>query len=119
METMLEVLSSPPKLDQKIKQRFLKNIRSQSLYRRFSKFGDIGGRSQFEFRDMLSCSPDAVSNVIAMKFGRLLATAELTGEEDVIRFLKACKQEFSYLFDNPNKKVDKRKYNGGIDFYRV
>jgi len=97
IEIILGDLSSPMKLEKKVKQRFLKNIRSQPLFRKFTKTGNLDGSNQYEFRDMLRVSPDAVKDIIALKFGRLLATAELAGDEDALRFLEMCKKEFEYL----------------------
>lgn len=109
IEHSLDDLSSPMKLDQKVKQRFLKNIRSQPLFRQFSKSGKISGSTQYEFRDMLSCSPDAIKEVVALKFGRLLSTAQLTEEEDVIRFLETCKHEFRYLLQDSKEEPTNEK----------
>jgi hypothetical protein len=76
------------------KKRFLRTLQSQQLYKNFVMTGNLNSTSRYEFTDMLNCSPDASQDMIISKYNRVRATAELIGNEDVIRFLDACKAAY-------------------------
>jgi hypothetical protein len=82
-------------------ERLLKKLRSDASYQVFEKTGDAASISQYMFTDLLNCSPDAPPETIRTKFRRLLSNAELIGDEDMLRFLKVCEQQFSALMAKP------------------
>jgi hypothetical protein len=49
------------------------------------------------FTDMLGCSPDATKDIIKQKFDRLLTTAKLVNDSEIIKFLEVCSSTFSAL----------------------
>jgi hypothetical protein len=75
-------------------QRFLKQMRSQPLYEAYAKTGGLVTATRFAFTDMLNCSPDTSEDTLISKFKRLRARAELVGDEEIIRFLDACRVTF-------------------------
>jgi hypothetical protein len=75
-------------------QRFLKQMRSQPLYESYKKPGGLALANRFAFTDMLNCSPDTSEDTLLSKFKRLRARAEIVGDEDIIRFLDACRDAF-------------------------
>ncbi len=82
-------------------ERLLKKLRSDAAYQVFEKTGDAASISRYMFTDLLNCSPDAPPETIRTKFRRLLSNAELIGDEDMLRFLKVCEQQFSTLMVKP------------------
>ena len=70
--------------------RFRRQIRNQPLFSKFTEKGDLVGDSPYTLTDMLNASPDASKEVVLMKFASLRSTAELAGDEEVLRFLDAC-----------------------------
>jgi hypothetical protein len=82
-------------------ERLLKKLRSDSAYQVFEKTQDASSITRYMFTDLLNCSPDAPPETIRTKFRRLLSNAELIGDEDILRFLKACGQQFSTLMTSP------------------
>jgi hypothetical protein len=77
--------------------RILRRIHEEPLYRHFTQHRELSGVSQYGFTDMLNCSPDASPDVVVLKFRRLFASAQLTGDDDAITFLRACAERFSAL----------------------
>jgi hypothetical protein len=88
----------------KDQNRILRRIHDEPLYRHFVHKGSLADVSQYVFTDMLNCSPDASADVIVLKFRRLFASAELTGDEDAIGFLKACAERFASLIPGWNNR---------------
>ena len=78
-------------------ERLLKKLREDAAYQLFCKTGDAASISRYMFTDLLNCSPDAPPETIRTKFRRLMSNAELIGNEDMLRFLKVCEQQFSTL----------------------
>jgi hypothetical protein len=74
--------------------RFVKQIRSQPLFKRHDT-GGISEGNRYEFTDMLNCSPDAPHDVIRAKFERMKAMAQQAGDKDVLKFLEDCGAQFS------------------------
>jgi len=83
-------------------ERLLKKLRSDAAYQAFEKAGDAASITRYMFTDLLNCSPDAPPETIRTKFRRLLSTAELIGDEQMLRFLKLCEQQFSTLMATPS-----------------
>jgi hypothetical protein len=78
-------------------ERFLKKIQAESAYRTFLASGNLEAVSQYMFTDLLGCSPDAPLDTIRLKFERILATARLVNDEEVLRFLDLCGARFGTL----------------------
>ena len=92
---ILAALQQPPsKLPKRQAARFLRQLRRDPLFKVFQSEG-LGNATRYQFTDMLNCSPDVTRDVLTAKFERLRAMAELSGQADVIGFLKACHQRFS------------------------
>lgn len=89
-----------PKTSQRETSHFLNQIRSQPLFRKYIQNGSLITESQYALTDMLNTSPDAPKEVITLKFNRLRSTAELVGDQDIMRFLKACAERFSHLLED-------------------
>jgi hypothetical protein len=97
IENTLDLQPSKSLISKLERQRFLKQLRSQPLYKEFSKNGALHDSTKYNFTDMLNCSPDASKEVIALKFNRLRSTAELVGDQDINLFLEVCSEAFSDL----------------------
>ena len=78
----------------KDQSRILRELQNQRLYRQFSRTRRLSGVSQYDFTDMLNCSPDASAEVIGLKFRRLRASAELAGKREILDFLDVCAEQF-------------------------
>ena len=72
--------TSVPKQD---RQRFLRTLQSQRLYKEFLIVGNLDIANRYQFTDMLNCSPDASKDMITSKYNRVRATAEMVGHQDV------------------------------------
>lgn len=97
IERTLNLQPSQTSISKLERQRFLKQIRSQPLYKEFSTSGLLHNSTKYDFIDMLNCSPDASKDVMTLKFDRLRSTAELVGDQEVSHFLGACTKAFSDL----------------------
>jgi hypothetical protein len=78
-------------------ERFTKKLRADVCFKHFQQKGSLEGLSSYMFTDMLACSPDASKDIIKRKFDRLLATAKLVNDKEVIAFLDACTSAFSSI----------------------
>jgi hypothetical protein len=78
-------------------ERFMKQLKSDSCFKYFQENKNIDEVSQYAFTDMLGCTPDAPKDIIKQKFERLLATAELVNDNEILKFLEECKSKFSSL----------------------
>ena len=81
------------KISKKEADRFVRQMREQSLFRSFTQ-NNLSIESRYALTDMLNTSPDAPKSIIVKKFKRLQSTAELAGDQDIIRFLDACTKAF-------------------------
>lgn len=86
-----------PKTSQRETSQFLRQMRTQPLFKRFLEVGTLKGESRYAFTDMLIISPDAPRDIITLKFDRLRSMAELVGDRDIKRFLEACAEAFTEL----------------------
>lgn len=93
-------------------ERFLKKIRGETAYRTYSERHTLEGVSPYMFTDLLNCSPDAPRETIQIKFNRLLSTAELVGDKEVLNFLRTCEAQFSDLF--PPRQPSSHEQLGGV-----
>lgn len=81
------------------KNRFIKRITNEPLYKLFMVDNEMKTATQYMFTDMLICSPDASKEIIKEKFERLLATALLMENAEIIDFLNKCKDKFKSLIE--------------------
>ncbi len=86
-------------------ERFLKKLRAESAYRTFSASGNLSGVSQYNFTDMLNCSPDAPVETIRSKFERIHAIAKLVDDQEIERFLHLCKAQFASLLGSDSSRA--------------
>jgi len=49
------------------------------------------------FTDMLACAPDASKEIIRQKFERILSTANLVNDKEILQFLDACAKKFAQM----------------------
>ena len=71
-------------------KRFVSRVTKEPLYRRYLKEGSLQSANSYELTDLLNTSPDASVQIIVTKFQRLLVSAQLAGDEAVLRFLEEC-----------------------------
>jgi len=86
-----------PTLPKRDAERFTKKLRADACFKYFERKGSLEEVSSYMFTDMLGCSPDASRDIIRRKFDRLLATAKLVNDVEVIRFLDTCASAFSSI----------------------
>jgi len=78
-------------------ERFVKRIRSETIFKCFQKDSNLKGVSKYEFTDMLSCTPDAPVDIIKQKFDILKVTANFIEDRELQEFLSACEKKYSEL----------------------
>lgn len=88
----------------KDQRRILREVHKEPIYRQFTQKRSLADVSQYAFTDMLNCSPDASADVITIKFRRLLSSAQLADDGDMIEFLTACAGRFSTLMPGWDKR---------------
>ncbi len=87
----------PVELPRKDTERFLRQIRSEPLFRLFEGKHSLATATRYDLMDFLRCAPDAPPEAITRKFARLHATALLIADSRVLDFLSACQQHFPEL----------------------
>ena len=93
-------------------ERLLKKLRAEPALQLFKTRRDLSAVSPYMFTDLLNCSPDAPPDIIKNKFDRLLANAELLGDQGILEFLKACQVRFAKLLGG--RKVAESQAEGEI-----
>lgn len=95
IESLLEISTERSKrLD------LLRTIRwfeRQKCYQRYLCDGSLKSISEYEFKDMLLCRPDAQPHVIRKEFERLQTKAEIAQDKNILSFLNACEKTYSSL----------------------
>lgn len=94
----------PAQIPRRQAQRFCKRLKNDPMFRRYRKIGEVESASQYDFTDLLVCSPDAPRETIQTKFERLVATALIVKDKDILSFLDACKIRFSDLLERERAK---------------
>lgn len=77
--------------------RYCKKIKGEPLFKKFLAEGNLASATQYQFTDLLECSPDAPKEILQTKFDRLLAIAYIVQNADILSFLESCKSRFSGL----------------------
>lgn len=83
-----------PKLEA---EHFIKQFKNDPSFISFTRNGNLNEVSSYMFTDMLACAPDAPKEIIKQKFERLLTSANLVNDREIIIFLEGCKIKFSQL----------------------
>lgn len=102
IESLLKIsteLSKSPDI-----QRVFKWFEREKCYRKYFKDGSVENISEYEFKDMLLCRPDAQPEIIRKEFDRLKTKAEVAQNENIFSFLNACEKAFSHLMSPMNGK---------------
>ena len=86
-----------PKTSKKEADRFLREMKEQSLFKSFMQAGNLSNQNSYAFTDMLDTGPDSPKEVITKKFDRLRTMAQLVGDKEIIRFLECCAETFPDL----------------------
>jgi hypothetical protein len=81
-------------------ERFCRQLKSDPLFKKFTKSGTLDAASQYDFTDLLLCSPDAPQDTIKLKYERLLSTAHVVKDRQILTFLEACKSRFAGVLGN-------------------
>jgi hypothetical protein len=78
-------------------ERVVRKLRTDAAFQSFEHTGTLADVNRYMFTDMLNCSPDAPPETIRVKFSRLLSTAELIGDQQIVTFLNLCERQFAGL----------------------
>lgn len=78
-------------------EKFVRKLKADACFKLFQERGALDEVSFYMFTDMLGCSPDATKDIIKQKFDRLLTTAKLVNDSEIIKFLGVCSSTFSAL----------------------
>jgi hypothetical protein len=96
-----------PAIPRKDADRFKRRLREEPLFKEFLKVRKVEASSVYAFTDMLNCSPDASPEVVAMKFGRMKAMAELVQDPDISEFVAACAASFPRFSSGEKEETGK------------
>ena len=77
--------------------RIKKRFHQDQAFKKFLHCGNLDTVSQYEFTDMLNCTPDANKATIQKKFERLKTQASVIEDARVQNFIKACEKKFEDL----------------------
>ncbi len=83
-----------PELPKNEVGRFIKKIKTDIAFVVYRKNGNLDNVSKYNFTDLLDCPPDVDIEIKKQKFETLQATAELIKDNEIINFLKQCKEKF-------------------------
>lgn len=107
IESVLKV--KPLTIPRKDADRFKRQFRDEPLFKEFLKAQKLESSSVYAFTDMLRCSPDASPNVVATKFGRMRAMAELVQDPDILDFLAACAASFPRFLSSAKDEKNRER----------
>lgn len=83
-------------------ERFVKDVKSERLFKKFQESSALNDATTFDFTDMLKCSPDASREIIKNKFDILKSTASMIKDKELRDFLRRCETRFSELLVHSN-----------------
>lgn len=86
-----------PDLRKREADHFIRRLKNDPCFVSFKKNGRLDDVSSYMFTDMLACAPDASKEIIKQKFKRLLTTANLANDKEILKFLEACAIKFAQL----------------------
>jgi hypothetical protein len=82
--------------------RFKRKLIEEPCYQKFLRNGSLKEVTQYEFTDMIGCSPDARPETIRKSFSRLRSRAEIIGDLTILAFIEACRETFCDLMGSDN-----------------
>lgn len=80
-------------------QRIINWFEQENCYVKYIRDGSLDNVSEYEFKDMLLCRPDARPEVITREFSRIRTKAEIAQVPSILTFLKACEEKFKDLME--------------------
>ena len=83
-----------PAMQKREAERFIKKIKSDFAFIQFRKDNGIDNINRYNFTDLLSCPPDASSDVAKKLFDNIRTEAELVSDKEIIIFLDLCEKKF-------------------------
>ena len=86
-----------PDLPKLVAERFVKQLKNDTSFVSFQKNRNLDEVSSYMFTDMLACAPDASKEIIRQKFERIVSTANLVNDKEILQFLDACTNKFAQL----------------------
>lgn len=86
-----------PDLPKLVAERFVKQLKNDPTFFSFQKNVNLDEVSSYMFTDMLACAPDASKEIIRQKFERILSTANLVNDKEILQFLGACAKKFAQM----------------------
>jgi len=89
-----------PDLPKRDAEHFLKKLKADPCFKHYHENGDLEGASSYMFTDMLGCAPDASKDILRQKYERLLTTAKLAKDTEILQFLEVCNKAFSKLIES-------------------
>ncbi|MEX1247782.1 MAG: hypothetical protein WEA61_04825 [Anaerolineales bacterium] len=78
-------------------QRLRTRIMREPAFTVYEKTRSVSAVTSFMFTDLLQCTPDALPELVRLKFDRLMNLAQLAQENYLIDFLKECDSKFHNL----------------------
>lgn len=81
-------------------QRFIKGIHKEKIFKIYQEKKSLDEASDYDFTDMLRCSPDASKEVIRQKFDLFKTTAFAINDSEIQSFLDICEERFKDLLIN-------------------
>jgi hypothetical protein len=95
---LAELLGRPqPEIPRHEAEKFKKRMHGETAFKEFERTGTVEKMTDYDFTDLLRCSPDAHVQVIWQKFNALYAQARMAKDNQVLGFLEACKRKFGHL----------------------
>jgi hypothetical protein len=92
------LLKEPKKRANKTERdKFEKRIAETAAYGKFSANKNTSDIKDFEFTEMLRCSPDASADIMQKKFDALLRKAQDVESNEISFFLESCAEKFKHL----------------------
>ena len=89
-----------PDLPKREAEHFMRRLKAEPCFKHFQQKGSLEGVSSYMFTDMLGCAPDASKDIVRQKYERLLRTAKLAKDTDILQFLEVCNKAFSELIES-------------------
>jgi hypothetical protein len=86
-----------PDLPKLVAERFVKQLKNDTSFVSFQKNRNLDEVSSYMFTDMLACAPDASKEIIRQKYERILSTANLVNDKEILQFLDACAKKFAQM----------------------
>lgn len=78
-------------------QRILRKFGEEKCYRMFQRYGHLKQVTEYDFKDMLRCSPDAHVETIRKEFEKLKTHGQITQDKTILSFLEACEKTFKHV----------------------